>query len=258
MGELPQHTGQWQHLSNPPIVEAIFDIHYRLNEEFDIQSIRQTATEKLKSKYPTIQDQTEAQFTFTMPVSDTLDPQGKRQFVGIRGFNFVSEDKSGIIQIRRDGFSLNRLRPYKSFDAHLEEMITEWTWLSKELPIAEMIRISARMINVMQIPLHEIEQVDSYFTLLPRIPLEIHAEVAGLLTQLRLRFDVPGVEAMVILTHQPIANDHLPMIFDIDIQFNQIGMLSIDELKSKFTTLREYKNRIFFKGTSKELQQKYL
>lgn len=258
MAHQAQLPTKWPHFPNPPIVEAIFDIQYRLAEAFDIQTIQNAATDKFKPQYPITQQQQEAQFTITMPVTDAANPEGKRQFLGVRGFSFVAENKAEILQIRRDGFTLNRLKPYISFDKHLQDMLSAWSWVCTNIPVEEILRVSVRYINVIQIPLAEMPLVDQYFPLLPRIPEKMQVLVAGLLVQQRFRFDVPGVEAMVTLTHQPIVQDHLPMIFDIDIHAGQLGTLNLDELKSKFTLLREYKNRIFFHGTSESLQQKYL
>jgi len=56
---------------------------------------------------------------------DNDDPQ-----VSIRGgvdaFQFLSEDKKQLVQLRRGGFSFNRLIPYISLDDYLGEVSRTW------------------------------------------------------------------------------------------------------------------------------------
>src|SRR3990172_489327 len=112
----------YPHLSSAPITEAIFDIRVKAHPDFQVSDFTNLKAD-LQDVFPKVEERRGGQVTFRFepPGSETPQPPDI-QDLGLQGFFFKSEDEKLIAQFRVDGFTLNKLKPYSSWD-ELEPLV---------------------------------------------------------------------------------------------------------------------------------------
>ena len=133
---------KYSKLSKAPIVEAVFDIRSRVSKKSDPDTLKKAAG-SLQAIYPKLRKQVihTQQFKFQ---------SGKREITStdaLQGYRVEKEDKTQIVQLRRDGFTLNRLRPYTSFDELWPEDLRCWLVYADATKPSEITRVALRTIN---------------------------------------------------------------------------------------------------------------
>jgi uncharacterized protein (TIGR04255 family) len=236
-------------LSKAPIVEAVFDIRCKLPKESGLDVVKKAA-DILQADYPKLRRQVVHAHQFKMQA-------GKREMTSTemqQGFRVEKEDKTQIVQLRRDGFSLNRLRPYSSFDELWPEVVRCWGVYAEATKPTEVTRLALRTINRIEIEGGLVQLAEGF-----QIPLG--APVAGLEQSAFLhRWSLLGkhnCRANVALATRPPIETKVTVIFDIDA-FKTVDLeLEIDSLTRDFGQLRELKNAIFFGSLSQVQRKKY-
>src|SRR5438552_2655553 len=107
---------------NPPIVEALFDIRANLPTDVDLDVLA-SVQDAVRDRFPTREERVQWESGFELmqggpPVSSVRG--------GKIGYHFRSADGLKIFQARLDGFTLNKLRPYTSWDALIAESKELW------------------------------------------------------------------------------------------------------------------------------------
>lgn len=237
------------HLDHAPIVEAVFDIQARLKPDVQPEELEQKAREALRDTYPQVKQQ------HIRAHQIKHEPKKGAEFAvteGLRGFQFSTPDAKQIVQMRRDGFSFNRLPRYGSFKEYLPEVKRCWAIYESVGQPVEVTRVALRYINRILLPLEaERLELDDFLAIGPRIPDEKDMLITGFLNRLQIREASTGLTATVITTIQPVEEGKVPVVLDIDA-FQQ-GSFGPDfgEIWGLLQDLRGLKNRIFF-GSLKE------
>ncbi len=231
-------TKPYPHLPNAPIVEAVFDIRCRLPEGCESSAI-ETAVQKLKSDYPVARKQLVQANEFKGELGKKTE---LKSIKGLRGVQIEKQDKKQIVQMQRDGFSLNRLRPYTSFDELMPEVMRCWQIYAEATKPAELTRIALRTINRIELPMGFAQAREAF-----QIALETtfpDLKQTGFLH----RWSLAGNDcfATVTLATRPPAETTVPVVLDIDAYKTLDLDSKIDALKRDFSLLRELKNDIFF------------
>jgi uncharacterized protein (TIGR04255 family) len=176
---------------------------------------------------------------------------------GVSGYFFKSADKGKLVQVRKNGFTFHKLRPYENWETFRDEAKELWERYRQHVCPTNVSRLGLRYINRIEVPL-PIKDFRDYCLLFPDIPPEIPQS----LMELFLRFVVPDSESrsngIVTVTFEPPTSEAnvLGLILDIDV-FQQFTVLSPDNdtLWKTFETLREYKNRIFMSSTTESAKK---
>jgi uncharacterized protein (TIGR04255 family) len=236
-------------LSKAPIVEAVFDIRCRLPKESGPELLKKAA-DILRGDYPKLRGQVihTQQFKFQ---------SGKREMTStdaLQGYRVEKEDKTQIVQLRRDGFALNRLRPYMCFDELWPEVLRCWRTYADATKPTELTRVALRTINRIELE-GGLAQLGGAF----QIPLE--TPIAGLeQTGFLHRWSLVGehdCRANVALATRPPMEAKVAGVFDIDA-FKTVDLdLEIDSLTRSFSQLRQLKNAIFFGSLTEAQLNKY-
>src|SRR3972149_10406421 len=114
-------------LPNAPITEALVDIRCKLPKGFKVDQFKSIGS-KITREYP---------IEKTMKFHETkIDVKDREQSVPtpdkINGYRYESSNGTKIVQLRDDGFTFNRLKPYKNWDEVREEALQLWSYY-KEL-----------------------------------------------------------------------------------------------------------------------------
>ena len=231
--------------SRPPVREAIIDIQIdALPDEF-LPKLKDCGTE-FESLYP----KTETQYlgTLSMQVSDAdMTSEQNKQ---IRGYIFKSSDEKRCVQLRRDGFTFNLLKPdpmaqWPGWQVLREEAHRVWGKYVMAASTVEIKRLAVRYINQIVIPEGEIELLD-YFTEPPRIPGGLPQRLNRYFS--RIEVNNPDPNALVIITQAPVPNryqNQLTFTLDIDVIRERRMPLDSFDLWRTLDHFRELKNTVF-------------
>src|SRR6266487_3339426 len=100
-------------LSRAPVVESLMDVRVRNPEGFSPDAFEVLRAE-LRERFPKVEQRKAGQVTFQLVPSGARPPEVKD--LGMQGLFFRSADDKLIAQFRGDGFTLNRLAPYTSWE----------------------------------------------------------------------------------------------------------------------------------------------
>jgi len=232
-----------RHLKNAPITEAILD--FRVKARSDLRPVDFTAVkDRLSNRLPKVEEMRGLKTIIQVEKGQGQPPVV--QDVGPQGYWFKSQDEKVIAQFRIDGFTLNRLRPYTSWEDIFPQAMELWRfYLEVAKPLA-VIRLAVRYINHVPLPLGA-GKFENYLRAAPVIPSELPQYVNSFLTRVTIHNPEVGVSAHVTQALQPISDAHgLTVILDIDA-YKEADWLPRDPaIEDTFIQLRRFKNLIFF------------
>lgn len=233
----------YPHLTSAPITEAIFDIRVKAHPGFQAVDFSELKTD-LQRIFPNVEERRGGQFTIRIKPGE---PQpADVQDLGLQGFFFKSEDEKLIAQFRVDGFTLNKLKPYSSWDELLPLAADLWNRFTSVAKPLAVTRCALRYIN--HIVINETQfDFDDYLTVAPQVPQALPQTINGFLSKITIVDDTKMMAAHVTQVFEPHPSiPNTPIIIDIDA-FKNVDIGPDDaNLWEIFTDLRTFKNRIFF------------
>lgn len=239
---------------NAPITEALIDIRTELPPEIDL-NILDSFHSEIKGEFP---DKKQRQkWAGALEFKSGEDPKVKSDQSGLDGYLFKSEQGKKIVQARLDGFTFNKLKPYESWSAFSDEAKEHWNkfvFLAKPKAIT---RIALRYINRIEVPCESSAiDLEKYLHTYPVVPTSAGCAVSNFLMRLILKNKRIGAQAITHLTVEEIKDNMLPIILDIDAFMESPIGLNNENLWEKMSSLRDFKNSVFFESiteTTKEL-----
>jgi len=240
---------------NAPITEALLDIRVNLPEHVDLAQLA-TFQDLIKDQYPSRHERVFWQSDFQLSQGDLRlsQPTG-----GPVGYLFTSLDGKQHVQARLDGFTFNRLKPYKDWESLRDEARKFWQHYTQIASPKSITRVALRYINRIEIPL-PMRDFKDYILTIPEIAPGLPQGLANFF--MRLIIPVPTMNAIAIVTEafDPTAasSSVLPFIFDVDVSCEALFDVDAVEVWGTLEKLRELKNEIFFKSITdraKELFQ---
>lgn len=239
-----------RHLPNAPITEALIDLRVNKSDATALEQSLDMLKNRLGDRFPVTQARRgfEADFVFQLG-------RGARQHTkdtGFDGFFFSSQDGLNVVQLRPDGFTYNRLKPYTSWDEIYPQALELWRLYVEVAKPEFVVRTALRYINHLKIPL-PIANFGDYLTTLPNAPLGASYYINGFLTRVIIGDPSLGTEAAVSQALEPGADPKsVIIILDLDVfkekEFDPLG----DELLAVLGNLRAMKNNIFFGSITEE------
>jgi len=240
------------HLPNAPITEAIIDLRIKPTTDFDLsrlealyEAIKEQYPEKTKQKKSDLRVEIKAEGPSQIKSSDT-----------ILGYFFRSTDKKQIFQARLDGFTFNRLKPYKEWESFRDEAKRLWR-LYADILSPLITRVAVRYINRFDIPL-PLKDFNEYLIAAPVVPPELPQGVPSFFS--RVVILVPEIEATAVMTQvleQVLKPTSVPIIFDIDAYRENAVGISEHDAWALLEKLRHLKNEIFFYGLTDKAKEMF-
>ena len=172
----------------------------------------------------------------------------------VRHGGFISINFPTLVQVRSNGYSFNRLRPYSTLDDYLPEIERTWRLFVELTAPVRVRRIALRYINRILLPMETgAIELDQYLTSGPRLPDDDRLTYLGFLNQYSAVEPDTQNAITSTLSSQPIEKGQLPLIFDIDAR-RDFGAQpdNWDELRDVILSLRRLKNRVFKRTLSNE------
>jgi len=237
----------------PPITEALIDIRVELPSETTLEILK-NYHEPVKEMFP----EKKERFTWAGEIEFDKEKAPKVTSVegGINGFLFMSEQDHKIVQARLDGFTFNKLKPYKNWDSLSEEAKILWETYIKLAKPKRVTRIAVRYINKIYLPIESGEvKLEQFFNTYPEFSPDIPYKLDNYF--MRLFFHDPdiGAKAIVNQTIEKVEKDAVPFILDIDV-FLEINTDPEDKkIWENFSLLRNFKNTIFHKSITDKTKE---
>jgi len=191
-------SGSFPTLTRPPIVEAVVDFDCDLPQGFELKALEKSAREKFEDRYPLMLPRLMQEMRLQIGPDGPSNPLTKH---GLEAFLFNQSDRKQLVQVRRTGFSFNRLAPYAGWDAYLEEIQRVWRLYCE---IAQPIRVRTlrlRYINRIEAPLKGGQvNLDKYLKLQKMLVDDQHMTLTGFLSQYSAVDRETGHQVAVVLT----------------------------------------------------------
>lgn len=233
-------------LANAPITEAILDIRVKLPADFEVGKLK-SAQNLISGDYPKVTERRrfESQVRFSVggpPKQEALDK-------GPDGYLFTSTDGKQIAQLRLDGFTFNRLKPYETWESMRDEAYRLWQHYV-DIASPELItRVALRYINHLRIPL-PIGNFADYLVAPPTVPGQLPHFVTSFLTRVVIVDSRIGAAANISQALE--SRSEGTMILDIDVYKQAEFSIEGKEAWEFLEELRHFKNRIFFESVTEQ------
>ncbi len=235
-------------LARPPIVEMVVDIDCDLPADLEIADLEQRARECYSDQYPGFR-----RILRPLPRSgDSHEQLNIRE--ATYAFQLLGEGPQ-LVQLRRDGFSFNRFKPYTNLDEYLPEIKRTWRIFVDLVSPVTVRRIGLRYINRIFLPSGEgIINLDEYLHLGSELPDEIALKFTSVLNEYSAVEDVTGNEVKVRMVIDEIEklpwlreNQPLPVILDIAGSYRQSSDPQVwENIEAAILALRRMANAIFW------------
>lgn len=233
---------EWPYLPNAPIKEAILDIQVTLPSDIALRHLERIH-EAIKGQYPKKRTRKRLEASFDL-TSGLFTPAPAK----VDGFVFQSPDLRQAFQARLDGFTVNQLAPYATWEALRDEAQRLWGLYASMAKPEAIRRIALRYVNRLELPL-PIAEFKEYVRTAPDIAPGIPHAVSAFF----MRLEIPHPDGAVAIVTETIekvekrsSGDVVPFILDIDVIRQEPIAPDAADLWGKFGQLRDMKNEIFF------------
>lgn len=245
------------HLGNAPIIEAVLDIDCVLPTSFKLEDVEVAARDSFRSEYPKLKKQFLLQHSVKHPAEGPAEVSGSK---ALQALQFLKEDEKQLIQLRRNGFSFNRLTPYDSLGTYLPEIERTWNAYLGLAEPSSIRRISLRYINRLLLPVDGPSlRLSDYLRQAPQLPEDTKLSFTGFLHQHQAIEEGTGDKVAVVIASQPVENGELPVI--LDITASRECRMAPDqwiEILDAIRALRVLKNQVFKQSLTEPCLNRYL
>jgi uncharacterized protein (TIGR04255 family) len=227
-------------LRDPPITEALIDFRVVLPSQFRVESFAALAN-RLAGQFPKREEMVLVQ-TQIMSGSATAPVHVR----ALRGYRYSSEDGRTFVQLRLDGFTYNRLRPYPGWEAFSSQALDLWTLYTATAAPEAVKRIAVRYINHLSLPTVP-DNLSPFLTVPPHLPAEVSGRITGFRERLSLHEPTSGFSAHLSqICEESPEPSRITVRLDIDA-FTQRESATPDENPTQvLEALRAFKNSLFF------------
>lgn len=232
-----------RHLRRAPITEALIDFRVQPAEGLSLRTLEEAAS-RIEREYPARGAVRTVRAKLELG-RGVLTPDFEHNEVGVL---VKSPDEKTQAQFRLNGFTLNRLEPYTSWDEIYPETKRLWRlYVDVAQPVA-VVRLAARYINRLRLPL-PVADLRDYLIEPPRVPERLPRTVLAFLTRLVIHDSSLQHSAIVTQSSEPdpVDSEHATVLLDIDA-FKDVNLrpTQYEEIDKVLANLHDFKNDIFF------------
>lgn len=242
----------WSRLNNPPVKEAVFDVRFVENSDVTVEGIK-SFCDALSEEFPERNEIYVLNVQTNMKSSQAT--QG-RQSVGMR---MANRERSFILQIRKEGFTLSKLVPYISWEEIKSVVKPLIEKLLAYFPKIQFNYLGLRYVNNFETKLEQ--PPTDLFQILPSFPANLPQTIDGFLIQLQIPKHEYDVRSVITFSIQPIQfskEELFKVILDISVFKHAIFIgRDIDVIFNEFERIRDFKNEIFFNAFTKDGLSKF-
>lgn len=243
-----------RHLARAPITEAIIDL--RIDPEVEISDgAREEIENRVGDAYPMKQERRGFETQFRVAGGEAQPP--RQRDLGLHGLFFKSEDEKDVVQFRVDGFTVNRLRPYTSWDEIYPEAIRLWDIYKSVLAVEKVTRIGVRFINHLEFDLRNFRP-DEHLTVPLVVPKGLPDEVSGFMVAFTVYDDETRDSLREVTSLEPFPSENkVSVLLDIDAFSSDALAATSEAIPNVLSRLRDLKNTAFFGSLTETAIRRY-
>jgi uncharacterized protein (TIGR04255 family) len=237
---MPPKISSYETFKNAPIREAVLNISY------------QKLPHDYVERFEKIQSKLHADFSEMRPIEahqksiafgnsqEVIPPDTSWK----HGYQIWNANKAELYTARLDGFSYNKLKPYKDGKTALKKMLEGWKILKSIAPECQITSMSVRNINVIEIPEARFE-IEDYFKVYPHLPTSLEKyDVSNLYLKTVLNMKHAKTMGTITLAGMPNNEKGQAQIL-LDIETTRVCD-NKSNMKEDFISLNFLKDEIFF------------
>lgn len=231
---------------NPTISEALCEIHFSSNEEYNQKKINELKN-TLKNTYPDVSEKQIKHYRAEIGENGL----SMKEEVSQRGI-FKHKERNHLLQISPGLLTVNEIGRYPSWDTFINDINLGYSTLSKVFTISSIDRVGLRYINL--IPRRDRNEALFYW-LNPNkyYPDGILNNTTGFLS--RCEFNLQNNHKLIVTLSESLQQDNLGfIIFDIDVISSGLQNTEYQLLLSHLNELHAIASDVFHSSIS----QKYL
>jgi uncharacterized protein (TIGR04255 family) len=245
-----------RHLTRAPLTEALLDFRVQPRDGTLIEDLLRIEL-KLSADYPIRKAKNQNRFEVKFEQKDGAAQGTTEVSATTIGYAFQSKDQQRIVQMARDGFTLNFLPPYSDGDTLMAEARAIWAKYVEVMQPIKITRVALRYINQIRLPLN-MKDFGDYLTASPQIPAGLPQELSNFFSRVVIVNTKIGAQAGVAQAVPGEADERgLAYTLDIDAFFDGDFDVEDGAVWSKVAELRKFKNDIFFEYLTDKLLEKY-
>jgi uncharacterized protein (TIGR04255 family) len=229
--------------TKPPVVEAFIDIH--VDRPSHVEAAALTAG---LSSFHKDEEHLYPVRNAIMSGTYTVDPvtgHSTEQRQDLIGYRFISARQSEVVQVRKNGFTFSKVRPYTHWEQWRPEARRLWSRYCDLVHPIRVTRTTVRYINRIEIPEDQIH-IENYFRTYPRVADIIPGAFARFL--LRVELPQPDIPDAILVLSQGIVEDLKVgggIVLDLELSC-RVDMAPRDEgLWDALETLHDRENDAF-------------
>jgi uncharacterized protein (TIGR04255 family) len=233
-------------LRNPPITEALIDFRIASDPAIDATRLS-TLRELLVDAYPKVEER--RHFKAEVRVEEGKVAPPAVQDLGFLGLFFTRGDGATIAQFRRDGFTLNQLKPYPGWDAFAQEGARLWHIYNRIAKPVSITRLAVRYINSLVLPYQPGDDFERFLTAPAEMPEGAPQAVSSFLTRVVAHH---GDDVVVVTQKLDSADEETSLTLDIDAFCPAELSADAAPIDQVLLRLRALKNEVFFASLTDE------
>ena len=236
----------YPHLRNAPITEAILDVRVRARPDLQLSELKRAA-QTLGPGFEKVQEQRGFQATLQLTNEGVQVAPGP--ITGSVGYRAMSGDEKDIVQYRIDGFTLNRLKPYSSWDVWFPKFMRLWDAYRMVARPDGISQVGVRCINHIPLPTPIGQPIDfaMYLEAPPAAPQGVSLPIRGFVTQLALSASSEPSTTVHLSQALQTGSAGEPQLM-IDVDAFRPGDIDQTQLTQVFEELHDLRNAAFFKS----------
>jgi uncharacterized protein (TIGR04255 family) len=253
--DVQQYAGR--HYPAAPINEAVFDIRVQLPEAVSLDTFAPVC-EAEEERYSERTQIMQVGNQFTFGPQQLVSAGVQQQLVG---YASRSRDNLQGFQLRRDGFTFSRVRPYQEWTTFSTEAFRLWQRYRDVTQPQFLRRIALRFINQIDIATTRGDVLDlsKYLRTRPELSPQLPQTLDGFLFTSQLQLIDPNPRLQLIETVVNPNDETLGLILDIDVYWEEEFQVNDPEfdtvLRQRFELLRHCKNAVFETSITDEARE---
>jgi uncharacterized protein (TIGR04255 family) len=222
-------------------VEAVFDFRVKQEKSFNVRRISALA-ESLQISFPKSEEIRPVGFIHLFKDKGEVSREPEKDLLGHK---LITDDNKNILQIRVDGFTYSRLKPYTGWKELIGEARKYWNLYCEACMPEFVIRSAVRYINHFTIPGNPIV-LKEYLPNPPVIPEGCSHNINRFLTQVTSTHS-KNIMSNFILVYESTGNPNESIIImDIDVYRQKESEPTDEEIWPVFEDFRNIRNNLFF------------
>lgn len=240
----------YPHLARAPITEAVLDVRAQLPQETSVDTILDAFAGAVRGTHP---DARSIERLTVVGLGGAASPSSQSQMIGKI---FWSENKTRAVQARLDGFTVNHVGSYDTWETLRDQARSLWGHYVIHARPTKVVRCALRYINRIAVPANA--DMQSFLRTVPLVSDGLPQSLEQVLMRLVIPFG-DGRKAIITMTGDDTRphNGEPTLILDIDTFSEKNFDPSSNEFWEEFEQLRDIKNKCFFESLSPATWEAY-